>query len=218
MRTVSGPTGEYYLRVKILKHIIPVLLSILLFVGISFYVREHLDAFRLLMQGAHGYGKAAYVGLGVLSVVIPFASILPFVPAAVALWGWQTAAVLTCAAWVIGGQILFVFARTFGKPFVTKMLPESQMTMLQELVRDKGFMHSVLIRFVFHGDIISYAFGIFTHISGVRFFFVTLLASAPSATAYAYYGSLPISYQLGIGGIVILLVFLYWIGPKRVRL
>ena len=203
---------------KLLKHIIPVLLSILLFVGISFYVREHLDAFRSLMEGAHGYGKVAYVGLGVLSVVIPFASILPFVPVAVALWGWQTAAVLTCAAWVIGGQILFIFARKLGKPFVTRMLPESQMATLLRLVRDRGFLHSVLIRLVFHGDIISYAFGIFTHISGLRFFLVTVLAAAPSATAYAYYGSLPVAYQLGIGGIVILLLLGYWISPKRMQL
>src|SRR5205085_1276550 len=154
-----------------------------------------------------GYAMLLYVVLGIATVMVPFGSILPFMPLAVHLWGWPLTGTLTLLAWVIGGQILFEFSRAVGKPVIRKMMSEKRLQAIEHLVDKKGLFNALMIRMFVHEDLVSYAFGMFSSISRWEFLLVTAIGVAPGAYLYSYFGSLPIIYEilfatLGIAALV----------------
>jgi uncharacterized membrane protein YdjX (TVP38/TMEM64 family) len=192
----------------------PFILGICLFVVVSTIVHRYLPFLtNILTEGpSKSYGMTAYVLLGMASVVIPFASLIPVIPVAVALWGWKTTALLTILAWVLGGQILFELARHLGKSWVKKLIPAAQLDTVHAMIRDKNIFHAILIRTVIHGDIVSYAFGILTDISRWEFMLVTALGVAPSAIIYSLYGSMPLHLQVYLGILCIVGIVAFWAG------
>jgi uncharacterized membrane protein YdjX (TVP38/TMEM64 family) len=196
---------------KSVRTFLPFVVGILIFIGVSALVQTHLEFFRaFLTEGSVGTGMAVYVLIGIATVAIPFTSLLPIVPLAVALFGWPITTVLTILAWVIGGQILFEAARFLGKPVMMKFIPTSEFYSIATLLKGKGLLHSILIRMVFHGDIISYAFGLFTHVNSLEFCLVTAVGVTPSAFLYSYFGSLSFRYQLAFIAIALVALVIYW--------
>ena len=109
-------------------------------------------------------------------------------------------------AWVLGGQILFEISRSYGKLQIAKVLSASQIKKLSHMVEGKGLLHAILVRMVVHGDMVSYAFGLFTNIPRWEFGIVSAIGVAPAAILYAYFGSLPTLFQFGmIAAVVIML-------------
>ncbi len=199
---------------EILKKAWPFLIGIVLFICVSYFVQQNLETFHILFQESNdigrGVGMSIYVTLAILTVVIPFGTALPFMPLAVALWGWEATSLLTIIAWVIGGQLLFEVSRGLGKPAMMKFIPKPQLDMIAHMVMQKGFIHSVLVRMLVHGDIVSYGFGIFTNVSRWDFLFVTLIGVTPGALVYAYMGSLPFQYQAALALAGFLGLVAYW--------
>jgi len=194
----------------------PIFLALAMFIGVSFLVRSNIFIIQAIFQSTPpAMSGIAFVFLGIVMVVIPTASILPFMPLAVAAWGWPMAAALTLVAWVLGGQILFEVSRMFGKPLMTKVFSASQLQTFSRLVQGKGMMHSILVRLIVHGDVISYAFGLFTDIRRMEFCLVSAIGVAPAAVLYAYFGSLTFSVQLGIIAAVLLVLGVYWVVQSR---
>ncbi len=172
------------------------LIALAAFAAVSAAVQMNVEWLQAVFQASPpGVSVALFILLGVALVIIPTASILPFMPIAVAFWGWPLAAVLTLVAWVIGGQILFEAARRFGRPLVAKVLPARALSAAAGIVRG-GFLHSVLVRTVLHGDLVSYAFGLFSGVGRVEYAAVSAIGVAPAAVLYAYLGSLPLWIQL----------------------
>ena len=197
---------------NIFKKLWPYLVGLAMFILISSVIRDHLDVFRaVLNEESTGYAMTIYVLLGILTVMIPFGSLVPFIPLATLLWGWPMAGLLTFLSWVLGSQILFEGSRFFGKRFAAKLLSESQLHAVADMVHDKGMAHALLLRMFVHGDIVSYAFGIFTHISRWNFLWITAVGVAPGAFVYAYFGSLPFVYQVSMAVLGLVILTAYWI-------
>ncbi|MDB4978398.1 MAG: hypothetical protein JWM56_584 [Candidatus Peribacteria bacterium] len=196
---------------SIVQKIWPAVLGVLAFIVISSYARNHLGALRdILNHTPGGWGMALFVLIGIVTVVIPFASLLPFIPIAVVLWDWPATAALVCLSWVLGSQILFEAARYFGKPVIGKFVSVSQLKTMSGLVEGKSMFHGIFMRMVLHGDIVSYAFGLFTDTSRLEFCIITAIGVAPGAVMYAYFGSLPLTYQVGMALAGLCAVTLYW--------
>ncbi|MDB4977961.1 MAG: hypothetical protein JWM56_147 [Candidatus Peribacteria bacterium] len=195
----------------ILRKIWPAIPAFVIFIGVSYLLQSHLTTLEPLLKGSSpALGMFLYVLLGIATVAIPFGSLLPFIPIAVLLWGWLPTAFLTLLSWVLGGQILFEASRYFGKPLIGKYMQSSRLDSIAHLVQG-NFLHSLFIRMIVHGDIVSYAFGIFTTIGRWEFLAVTALGVAPGAFMYAYFGSLPFQYQLGMALLGLLLITSYYI-------
>jgi uncharacterized membrane protein YdjX (TVP38/TMEM64 family) len=156
-----------------------------------------------------------YVLLGIATVIIPFGSVLPFIPIAVTIFGWEITGILTFVAWVLGSQLLFEFSRSIGKPLVKRFVSAGQLDSIHKMVQGRNLMRSILIRMVMHGDIVSYGFGMFTHVSRWEFLCVTAVGVLPGAFFYAYFGSLPVQYEVAFLCAIILAFSTYWMIEKR---
>lgn len=177
----------------------PVLLGLAIFIAVSAVVRTQIDVFAGLLEGKTDIaGMALYVLIGIATVLIPFGSLVPFMPIAVALWGWFVTALLTLVAWVLGSQLIFELSRAFGKPFAEKFVAGDRLKGVRRLIGDRNLLHQILIRWIVRGDIVSYAFGIFTNVGRKEFLLITIVGVAPGAFTYSYFGSLPIAYQIGL--------------------
>ncbi len=189
----------------------PFILALVLFLAVSWFVQLYLPAFRgAISESSLPLGMLLYVLLGIVTVMIPFGTLLPFIPLAVSLFGWQVTALLTELAWVLGSQMLFEFSRDFGRPVIDKYVSTRYLHHIARLIEGKGILQALFIRMVAHGDTVSYAFGMFTKVSRTEFLIVTAIGVAPGAFMYAYFGSLPFQYQLGLlaFGISMLLIYI----------
>jgi uncharacterized membrane protein YdjX (TVP38/TMEM64 family) len=192
------------------KHLWPLALGFALFLLVSGLVQTHLGQMSgELKASSMEAGMTLFLLLGVGTVMVPFASILPFVPLAVALWGWPITALLTTLAWVLGSQILFEAARYLGKPVIMKFVSPERMEGMASMLHRQGLVNAVMIRMFVHGDITSYAFGIFSNITRWEFLLVTAVGVAPGALAYAYVGSLPFVYQVSLAGLGLCAIVAY---------
>ncbi len=201
---------------RILKKIWPIFIGLAVYIAMSAYLQSNMEYIRPYLQdNIHVYGMALYVLLGIITVSLPFTSLIPFIPVAVSLWGWQITALLTLIAWVIGGQIVFEVSRRLGRGFVGRFVQPSYLEQIRKIVSDKGIIHSILVRMVVHADIVSIGFGVFTHVGSAEFLLVTAIGVAPSAILYAYFGSLTFVRQITIAGIALSLLILYWIVDWR---
>jgi uncharacterized membrane protein YdjX (TVP38/TMEM64 family) len=195
----------------VLRKLWPLVIGLLIFAGVSVLVRTQLGAFAGMLEGSSLlYGMALYVLLGIATVMIPFGSLVPFMPAAVSMWGWPLTAALTIIAWVAGSQIIFEGARRFGKPFVAKLVPPAKLKRIGKMTEHKSLPRQIVLRWIVRGDILSYAFGLFTAVSRRDFFIITLAGVTPGALTYSYFGSLPLAYQLGIAGLGVTCLAAYW--------
>ena len=196
---------------SILKKLWPLLLALAIFIVVSYFVRQHIEAVRPWLTGSSNtYGMVIYVLLGIATVMIPFGSLTPFVPLATTLWGWPMAAFLTLLGWVLGSQIIFEVARFVGKPVILRFMPKRHLENIGHLIEGQSLARSIFIRMFAHGDIISYAFGIFTKVNRWEFLLVTTVAIAPGAICAAYFGSLPLVYQVSLAAVGIVILGIYW--------
>ncbi len=187
-----------------------------MYIGVSMFLQAHFAEFQALFDKISPVqGMLLFVVLTTATVMIPFTSIIPVIPLAVALWGWWPTALLCTFAWTLGGQILFEVSRLLGRTKMMKYLPPAQIETLHTLIRDKGLIHSILIRMVVHGDIVSYAFGLFTKVNRWEFFLITAVGVFPSALLYSLFGELPVKYQLLMAVVILFFLVLYWIPDIR---
>jgi uncharacterized membrane protein YdjX (TVP38/TMEM64 family) len=196
-----------------LRKLWPLLVGLALFIVISIYVRDHLDVVKSVLNSVDSWvGMMIYVLLGIVTVMVPFGSLLPFMPVAVALWGWQITGTLTVISWILGSQILFEFSRALGRPYMEKLIPKAQLENISSLVhKHTGFVRSLFIRMVVHGDIVSYGFGLFSRVDRWTFLAITAVGVTPGAFMYAYFGSLTLQYQVGFAVCGMLALVSYWI-------
>lgn len=196
----------------ILKKALPLIISLTLFITISYVVQTRLVAIEGLLQETTSWQIAMmlYVLVGIASVVVPFTSLIPVVPVAVALWGWPLTSALTLVSWMIGGQVLFELSRALGKPAIEKLVGTEQLESIGKVLQGEKLLRSILLRIVIQSDMVSIAFALFTRMGRGEFLLVTALGAAPWAVTYSLFGVLPLLYQI-LGAIVVCVgVILYW--------
>ncbi len=197
--------------ISILRKIWPLIFVACLFAGSSMIMQSNGEYFLGLLSSVPPYAVILiYFCIALATVLIPFTSVLPFVPVAVLLLGWQATALITFLAWLTGSQILFELSRSFAQPYVLKFLPREHVENIGKMLAKKGLSQVLLVRMFVHDDLISVAFAVFTPVTRCEFLLVTALATAPGAVLYAYLGSVPFHYALGLAfmGVTMFVCFL----------
>lgn len=197
--------------IVIFRKIWPLVFVFGLFIACSVVVQSNHEAIeRVLLSVSLPTCAALYFGVTVLTVLIPFTSVLPFVPLAVLVLGWPFTAVLTSLGWVLGGLMLFELSRSVARPYLFRMLPKSHIEGIGNLLSKKGLPQALFVRMVVHDDLVNVAFGAFTTINRWEFLLITALATAPGAVMYAYIGSVPFRYALLLATSGLVVFACYW--------
>ena len=201
---------------NILRKIWPLFIGISLLILVSYFVQGHLETLKaFLHNSSNTLNIIVYLLIGITTVVIPFGTLIPFIPIAVALWGWPLTALLTFLSWILGSQLLFEASRAFGKPLIKSVMIPSHVKTIASLVDDKGILSAIFIRMVVHADMVSYAFGMFTNVNRWKFLLITAVGVAPGAITYSYFGSLPLPYQIGMALVGLAAAGAYWAYDAR---
>jgi uncharacterized membrane protein YdjX (TVP38/TMEM64 family) len=168
--------------------------------------RAHADSIKAFIDHHPGWGLFLYVLLNILDAVIAPGATLPLIPVAVHAWGRIIAALVTTVGWTAGSLLAFLIARRWGYPIVRKMTSMERLRSAKRYIPEDLFWSIALMRLVLPMDVISYAMGLFTHISWTKYTTATALGLVPSALVLAWLGKLPHAYELiafGIGGAVV---------------
>ncbi|MDP2647651.1 MAG: VTT domain-containing protein, partial [Candidatus Yanofskybacteria bacterium] len=153
-----------------------------------------------------------YLLLTIVSEVISPIASLPFIPIAVSVWGSLGAGLLTAAGWTLGSIMAFLFARWFGHTLLPSISSKKILEKIHRYAPEDAkevFWLLVILRIFAPIDYLSYAAGLFTHISLKTYSLATVIGIIPSAMIFSYLGGLPFVWQLfgiALGIIALLLV------------
>lgn len=185
---------------------------VFLFVLASVFADKYQTEMQALVSDDSALGMVAYVALTAVAVVVAPVSTLPLLPLASGMWGWALAGVLSIIGWTIGGQIAFLLARRFGKPFLRKIISMEKLEKYEKRIPEENMFWTVLfLRMAVPVDVLSYALGLFSRMKSVPYFFATLIGVAPFAFVFAYAGTLPFLYQMEALGLALFVMFLMFL-------
>jgi uncharacterized membrane protein YdjX (TVP38/TMEM64 family) len=197
---------------KILSTVLGVAVLVILFISVSVFADKYQTEMQALVKDDSALGMAAYVALTVLAVVLAPVSTLPLLPLASGMWGWFLAGILSIIGWTIGGQIAFLLARRFGKPFLRRIVSLEKLEKYEKRVPEENMFWTVLfLRMAVPVDVLSYALGLFSRMKSVPYFFATLIGVAPFAFVFAYAGTLPFLYQMESLGLALFVMFVMFL-------
>ena len=143
---------------------IAVLALITVFVGGPMIkLAEDPEAFRAWLDGIGFWGKAAFVGMVVLQVLVAFIPGEPIELAAGYIFGFWEGSILTLLGFLIGSWLVFVLVRKFGVKLVEVFFSKEQMDQIKFLKNPKKTRAISLILMVIPGtpkDMLSYFAGL----------------------------------------------------------
>lgn len=196
--------------IRLIRRYWPLGLFVLLYLGGGLLSSEYEAELATLFAGdSSAFGMTIFLLIGLLASLVPTMNPLPLVPIASALWGWPATGVMLVIIWAVAGQILFEMSRLFGKGRVEWMLPSGASHTVATLVSNKSRLRSFALRFVVDGEIISYAFGLFSTVSSIEFFLMSFFASIPAAMLIAYVGTMNVWIQgtmVGVGAVLFIII------------
>ncbi|MBS3072466.1 TVP38/TMEM64 family protein [Candidatus Pacearchaeota archaeon] len=208
-----------YITKSKLNAAISIALIIILFLFVSYLVQTNIDYIRNnLDYGING--MIFYIIALVISIVFAPVSVVPLIPIASGLWGWQITGLLNIIGWSLGAVIAFLISRKYGVPLVSKLLPIKKLYDFEKYLPEKHlFFVVVFFRMVTPVDGLSYVLGLFTRMSFVSFTLATVIGITPFSFIFAYAGTLNLWYQilfLTIAFLVFLLgVLIAYLNYKR---
>lgn len=171
------------------------------------------------LQDHSAMALALFVLSTAAAVVMPIATNLPLVPAAVQLWGpWGTAAALL-GGWVLGSWLAFVLGRLVRLGWLTRAPGLPQVTDIDRWIHPRHRLASLVwLRISFPLDVLSFALGLFSARTTLwQLLLSTALGGAPFALLFAFAPRLPWWAQaLLLGGCTLLfLVYAAWMRRAR---
>lgn len=170
----------------------------IVFIVVSYVVREYQSDIGLLFGNQNALSIALFVLLTILFVVfvIPL-DIVFLVPLGVSLWGPVPTALLMITGWTLGAGIAFLVARRCGSPIVARLVGSERVMILSERIPPGELFWSVVfLRLVVPVDILSYALGLFSQLSLGRYLLATVIGITPFGFFFSFAGALPFWYQI----------------------
>ncbi len=195
------------------------LLVAALFVMVSYGMREYQQYIGLLLASGSAFGIATFILLTALFVVfiIPL-DIVFLIPLGVVLWGPLLTAFMSIAGWSLGAGIAFWIARRWGLPLVTRIVGEKRVAQFHDRVpKSNLFWAVVFLRMLVPVDILSYALGLFSHLSWRTYVLATVLGVSPFGFFFAFVGVLPFWYQITAFAIALIGVTSFLFIERRIR-
>lgn len=163
-----------------------------------------------------------FIALAALSAMLsPFSSV-PFVPAAVMLWGNVLTINFLLAGWLIGAVFAYFVGYYLGYPFLSQLSSFEKIKYYREkLPKKKEFLLILLFRFAMPAEIPGYALGIARYNFG-KYFLATFLAELPFAIITSYASEALIVNKPAIFIGLVLLAFLiislmFYFFHKRIK-
>lgn len=196
-----------------IKSFTEIFIVVVLFILFSYLTQKNLETIKLFI-GNGMFGMFFYVIIVVIAVVVAPISAMPLLPIASSLWGWFLAAVLSIIGWTIGALIAFVIARKYGLPIVKRFISIEKINHFENIIPQQNIFWSIVFfRMVIPVDILSYALGLFSQISGWKYFLATIIGVSPFAFFFSFFGKMPIFYQI-IALLIALLIFFIGLGLR----
>lgn len=196
-----------------LKAIFEVILILLLFLISSYIVRQNIDFLRNLI-GMNFYGVFVYILITTIAIVIAPISMMPLIPLASNLWGWQYAAIINVIGWTLGSIIVFFICRKYGVPLIKKFVSLERINKIEAKIPEEGlFFSAVLLRMIIPVDVLSYALSLFTKINFKTYVAATVIGIIPFAFVFSYLGTVPWYYQIAgffMVGLIVALIFEFY--------
>ena len=153
-------------------------------------------AFRAWVDARGFWGRALFIGVMMLQVIIAFIPAEPFEIAAGYAFGTLWGTVLVWLGLVLGTTIVFLFVRKVGVRAVEIFFPRERIDALKYLHDEKTLNITAFLLFLIPGtpkDLLTYAAGL-TKIRLVRWVVLTSIARIPSILTSTISGS-----ALGLG-------------------
>lgn len=176
-----------------------------LFVIVSYGMREHQQYIGLLLANNNAFGATIFILLTALFVVfiIPL-DIVFLIPLGVLLWGPLLTALMSITGWSLGAGIAFWMARRWGPPLITRIVGERRVAQFHDRIpKSNLFWMVVFLRMLVPVDLLSYALGLFSHLSWRTYVLATVLGVSPFGFFFAYVGILPLWYQFAAFTVVL---------------
>jgi len=152
------------------------------------FVRENID-FGI-------WGMLLYTLIVIASIVFAPVAVMPLMPLASGLWGWQITALLSIVGWTIGAAIAFGIARKYGKKLIKKIVSLNEIEEFEKRIPKKNiFLTIVFLRMTVPVDGLSYLFGLFSRISFKTYILATIIGITPFSIAFSYAGGISIVWQ-----------------------
>ena len=169
----------------------------MMFLVAGFVSQQYTEFFGYFLGEHRLVGMGAYVLVVILAIVAAPLTSIPFIPIMVTVWGVFWTVVLSIGGWFAGSMLAFWIARKFGAPMVRKLVSlEGQKNLLKNIPESKLFWYLIFLRMTVPVDILSYALGLFTNISGRLFAITTFIGVIPVIILLAKLGTFPIEYQV----------------------
>lgn len=200
-----------------------------------FYVMRDPRRLKELIMGYGKYGILVLIGIQIVQVIIFF---IPggFVQVAGGyIYGTLFATLISTMGTVIGSIIIFMIAKRFGKPFITRIVSEKDMKFFQRLLHvgheedsiHNGKKRTLAVIFLLYfipgipKDVLGYISGI-TDINLRDFILYSTIARIPGILISSYFGSKMVTGNklvLIIIGLIMSAIFIFGMfkGEKIIR-
>jgi uncharacterized membrane protein YdjX (TVP38/TMEM64 family) len=186
------------------------ILVILLFILSSFFSQQYSGYLVNFIGENKTGGILIYIASIVIAIVLAPLTILPLIPIAVEIWGILWTSIFSIIGLIIGSAIAFWIARKFGTVLVKKFVSLDNIAEISKKIPNRNlFWYLIFLRIIIPVDILSYALGLFTKISWKLFLSTTIIGVIPMIFVFAYFGTIPMKYQLLalITGIILLILY-----------
>lgn len=184
---------------------------IIMFLVAGFVSGQYTEFFRYFLGEHRLVGMGVYFLATILAIVAAPLSSIPFIPIMVTVWGVFWTVILSIAGWFVGSMLAFGIARKFGAPVVKKLASiENHQNLLKNIPEKRLFWYLLFLRITVPVDILSYALGLFTHISWRLFAVTTLIGIIPTIILLAKVGTFPIEYQVILAVLAVCLLVIGW--------
>jgi len=129
--------------------------------------------------------------LQIAQIVIAFIPGEPFPAIGAMLFGEDMALLLCLAGCLLGTMIVYCLVRRFGKPLVSKFVPEGYFEKYHDILCGKKIYLLIFIVFLLPGlpkDVLTYLAAFYPMIKPARFFALTTIGRAPAIAMTIYLG------------------------------
>lgn len=161
---------------------------LVLVLGILYFLSTRLDpvVVRDWAQKAGAFGPLVIMLCGILTAVLAPISGTPLMLVGFALYGADIVFVLAISG-LISSVVNFYISKKWGRPFVTRLVGQNNITKVDELTKNHGVVSLALLRIFLGGinDFVSYAMGL-TNMRFKTYFTVTVFSAIPG-TIFWYF-------------------------------
>ena len=191
------------------KSFLAAIVVIAIFILVSYYTKNNIDFLKNLI-GNDFRGVFIYLLITIFAIVFAPISMMPLIPLASGLWGWQYAAIVNILGWMLGSFIVFFICRKFGISLIKKFISLNDIYRWEKRIPEKNiFFTLILLRMTIPVDVLSYAIGLLTKINFRTYALTTIIGIIPFAFVFSYLGTISWIYQIiGFIAIGFVIVFL----------